>query len=95
MRIGKQRAGRRRELIVAGLFKAQVKPLAPILGVSRALYALDVVLAALNAADYAIRPAHLLNVGQALLIGGELLGGSRIFITHSFMSYLGQGETSG
>src|ERR1700731_2791253 len=73
MRIRKQRSGRGRELSVTSLFEAQVKPLAPILGICHPLNPLYFFAAARGTAHDAIRPSHLLDVGQALLISGELL----------------------
>src|SRR2546426_4034889 len=74
MRVMEDRAGRGSELIVAGFLKAQVKPAAFVLALAfgRPLHPLDVFLTAFGAADYAIGPAHLLDVLQALLVCGKL-----------------------
>jgi len=47
---------------VTRLFEAEIEPLTTVFGVSRALYALDVLIAALRAAHHTIRPAHLSDV---------------------------------
>ena len=62
MRISEQRAGSWRELIVAGFFRAEIKPLAAILGSCFSLYLGDLVITTLGAAHNSVRPAHLADV---------------------------------
>ena len=75
MRIGKEGARRGRELSVTGLFIAEEKPFAAILGVGLALNAGDFLPAAFRAAHDAIGPAHLLDVDQALFVRRKPLMG--------------------
>jgi hypothetical protein len=68
MGVSEQSASGRRELIVARLFEAEIKPLAAIFGASFALNFADLVIAADRATYHAVRPAHLFDVLKALIV---------------------------
>src|SRR5579872_913614 len=72
MGVSEQRSRRWAELLMAGLFKAQVEPRSLVLGLRFPTHLLDLISAADRAPDYAIGPAHLLDVLKAMLFGGEL-----------------------
>src|SRR5690348_9728652 len=67
----KKRATGRGKLLMAGRFKAEVKPFANILGSALALNLGNLIGTTYGATDYAIRPAHFLDVLKAFLICGK------------------------